>query len=50
MAAKMPQIDFSQILLYEKEDATDVKKELACVGGICEIEDVPADTKVATTG
>ncbi|MDP2598271.1 MAG: ATP cone domain-containing protein [Candidatus Liptonbacteria bacterium] len=42
IAAKMPQIDFSQVLLYEKEDTTDVKKELACVGGVCEIEDVPA--------
>jgi ribonucleoside-triphosphate reductase len=39
MAAKMPLIDFSQILLYEKEDETDVKKELACVSGMCEIEE-----------
>ena len=39
----MPQIDFSQILLYEKEDTTDVKKELACVGGVCEIEDVAVE-------
>jgi ribonucleoside-diphosphate reductase alpha chain len=50
MSAKMPQIDFSQILLYEREDATDVKKELACVGGICEIEDVSANAEVATMG
>jgi len=42
MAAKMPAIDFSQILLYEKDDQTDVKKELACVGGVCEIDDVHA--------
>ncbi len=42
MAAKMPLIDFAEILLYEKEDTTDVKKELACVGGVCEIEDIPA--------
>jgi len=41
MAAKMPLIDFAQILLYEHEDTTDVKKELACVGGVCEIEEVP---------
>ncbi len=47
MAAKMPQIDFSQILLYEKEDATDVKRELACASGVCEIEDAPADAAVA---
>lgn len=45
MVAKMPKIDYSQILLYEHEDMTDVKKELACVGGICEIEDIPAEDK-----
>jgi hypothetical protein len=48
MVAKMPQIDFSQILLYEKDDATDLKKELACVGGICEIEDIPAIAEATT--
>ncbi|MGD1003476.1 MAG: ATP cone domain-containing protein [Minisyncoccia bacterium] len=47
MAASMPQIDFSQILLYEKEDSTDVKKELACVGGVCEIDDVHAEAAAA---
>jgi len=31
------EIDFSKIVLYEKEDATEVKKELACVSGTCEI-------------
>jgi ribonucleoside-triphosphate reductase len=30
-------IDFSLIMVYEKEDATEVKKELACAGGACEI-------------
>jgi len=42
MVAKIPKIDFSQILLYEHEDTTDVKKELACVGGVCEIDDAMA--------
>ncbi|MDR3582319.1 MAG: ATP cone domain-containing protein [Candidatus Pacebacteria bacterium] len=42
MAEKMPQIDFSQIVLYEATDETDVKKELACVGGVCEIDDAAA--------
>jgi ribonucleotide reductase class II len=32
-----PEIDFSQILLYEKDDETEGAKELACVGGTCEI-------------
>lgn len=46
MLARMPEIDFSQILLYEREDMTDVKKELACVGGVCEIEEVPTEVTV----
>lgn len=37
MVAKMPDIDFSQILLYEKDDETQGSKELACMGGKCEI-------------
>jgi ribonucleoside-diphosphate reductase alpha chain len=45
MIAKMPKIDYSQILLYEHEDMTDVKKELACVGGVCEIDDIPVEDK-----
>jgi ribonucleoside-diphosphate reductase alpha chain len=46
MAANMPKIDFSQILLYEKEDSTDVKKELACASGVCEIDDIHVDAAV----
>lgn len=30
-------IDFSKIVTYEKIDETEVKKELACAGGLCEI-------------
>ncbi len=44
IVAKIPQIDFAQILLYEKEDQTDAKKELACVSGVCEIDEVVATT------
>jgi len=36
-------------LLYEKEDSTDVKKELACVGGVCEIDDIHAETANAAS-
>ncbi len=32
-----PLLDFSQILLYEKDDETEGAKELACAGGTCEI-------------
>jgi ribonucleoside-diphosphate reductase alpha chain len=45
MVKNMPEIDFSQILLYEKEDSTDVKRELACSSGVCEIEDVVESTE-----
>ena len=45
MVKKMPKIDYSQILLYEHEDMTDVKKELACVGGVCEVDDIPVEDK-----
>ncbi len=31
-------IDFSKLPLYELRDETDVKKELACAGGVCEVE------------
>jgi ribonucleoside-diphosphate reductase alpha chain len=30
-------IDYSKIITYEKTDETEAKKELACVGGMCEI-------------
>ncbi|QSH39721.1 ribonucleoside-triphosphate reductase [Candidatus Kaiserbacteria bacterium] len=31
-------IDYSKLLTYEQRDETDVKKELACAGNLCEIE------------
>ncbi|MDD2257817.1 ribonucleoside-triphosphate reductase [Candidatus Falkowbacteria bacterium] len=34
---KYKNMDFSQIITYEKQDETEVKKELACAGGACEI-------------
>ncbi len=38
MVAEFPPIDFSQVLLYEIDDETQGAKELACVGGLCEIK------------
>lgn len=32
-----PKVDFSKLVIYERTDETDQKKELACVGGTCEI-------------
>jgi len=37
MLARFPEIDFSQIVLYEHDDETEGSKELACVSGTCEI-------------
>ncbi len=32
-----PEIDYSQLIAYERQDETEMKKELACAGGTCEI-------------
>jgi ribonucleoside-triphosphate reductase len=40
MLAKVDHIDFSKILAYESQDETNVKAELACAGGKCEIDDM----------
>lgn len=37
LAKKLAHIDYSKIITYEKTDELDVKKELACVGGVCEV-------------
>jgi len=37
LASKFPTIDYSKLVIYERTDETDQKKELACVGGTCEI-------------
>ena len=37
LAANFPAIDFSQIVLYERDDQTQGSKEAACVAGLCEI-------------
>lgn len=37
MIKKVDHLDFSKIVTYETVDETELKKELACVGGVCEI-------------
>ncbi len=37
LAAKFPNIDYSKLVIYERTDETEQKKELACSGGTCEI-------------
>ncbi len=37
MTARLGKMDFSRLVIFEMEDTTEVKKELACVAGVCEI-------------
>ncbi len=37
LAKYLEHIDYSKIITYEKTDELDVKKELACAAGVCEI-------------
>ncbi len=37
LSSRLAHIDYSKIITYEKTDELDVKKELACVAGVCEI-------------
>lgn len=37
LSKRFENIDYSKIITYEKTDELDVKKELACVSGVCEI-------------
>lgn len=37
LAKRLTHIDYSKIITYEKADELDLKKELACAGGVCEI-------------
>lgn len=52
LVAKLPQVDFSRIVVYEKDDETQGARALACESGICELErdivKIPEETKAAT--
>jgi ribonucleoside-triphosphate reductase len=37
LSEHFPAMDYSKLVIYERTDETDQKKELACVGGTCEI-------------
>ncbi len=47
LAKRFENIDYSKIMVYEKQDETDMKKELACSSGVCSIDDIPVGEKVA---
>ncbi|MEK7509120.1 MAG: ATP cone domain-containing protein [Patescibacteria group bacterium] len=42
LASAFPDIDYSKLVTYERTDETEQARELACAGGTCEIEPVPA--------
>lgn len=45
LSKRLAHIDFAKITTYEGADETDNKKELACVGGVCSVDDiVPSST------
>jgi ribonucleoside-triphosphate reductase len=35
--SNLPKIDFSKLVIYERTDETEQKRELACAGGTCEV-------------
>lgn len=35
--SNFPEVDYSKLIAYERQDETEMKKELACAGGVCEI-------------
>ena len=37
MVERLGELDFSKIITYETKDETELKKELACVSGVCDI-------------
>jgi ribonucleoside-triphosphate reductase (thioredoxin) len=47
MIKRFKDIDFSKIMTYEITDETEAKRELACAGGVCEVEVLPEAAKIA---
>lgn len=45
MSKRFEHIDFSKIVTYEATDELEQKAELACVGGVCSIDDVVKESK-----
>ena len=38
LVSRFPKVDYARLIQYELSDETEQKKELACAGGLCEIE------------
>ena len=37
LSKRLENVDYSKIISYEKQNETDLKKELACAAGVCEV-------------
>lgn len=40
LSAQLPSVDYSKLIVYERTDETEQKRELACAGGTCEIDSI----------
>ena len=49
LITSFPSIDYSKLVTYEHVDETEQKKELACVGGLCDIDMVTPQTETITS-
>lgn len=49
LAASFPSIDYGKLVTYERTDETEQKKELACVGGVCDIDILVPEAKAAAS-
>jgi hypothetical protein len=38
LRANLPNVDYSKLIAYEHADETEQKRELACVGGVCDVD------------
>ena len=41
LAAQFPHVDFAKLYRHEEEDLTTAAQELACLGGVCEVDFAP---------
>ncbi len=37
LTKRFPEVDYGKLIQYERQDETELKKELACVSGVCDI-------------
>ena len=40
LVANFPKVDYAKLVVYERSDETEQKREMACVGNVCELDSV----------